>query len=114
VKALPKYVLAVKLRSPLEEAAKNRAMWGTFGEGGVEHCGGSCPEHQLRWKRLVDCDTGHLQAILRTQAQIIGHRYEGYIRSILADRGVKPDEFSPDAAFELNRKFMKAVRTVSA
>lgn len=32
-------------------------MWGTYGKGGAEHCAGTCPEHRLVWKKLVDCDT---------------------------------------------------------
>jgi hypothetical protein len=87
---------------------RDTAMWGTFGKGGVEHCGGTCPLHQLKWKRLVDCDTEHLQAILRTQHQIVGHYYTDYIHSILKDRGVKPVKFSAEAANKLYYDLMRA------
>jgi hypothetical protein len=68
------------------EAAKETARWGTYGKGGVEHCGGTCPKHPLVWKRLVDCDTDHLQTIL--QYQLADDNYRELIRSILADRGI--------------------------
>src|SRR5271155_411291 len=68
------------------EAAKQTAMWGTFGKDALEHCKGTCPEHQLRYKRLLDCDTEHLQAILRTQS--LNQSYLDIINSILKDRGV--------------------------
>ena len=71
------------------EKAKQVCMWGTFGKGGVEHCHGyeGCPQHPLTWKRLVDCDSEHLQAILRTQYQIRNTDYPAIIKAILADRG---------------------------
>lgn len=78
-------------------------IWGTFGKGGVEHCGGHCPLHKLQWVKLADRETSHLQAILRTQRQIIGTNYETAIHALLADRGVKPVKFSFDAAQELLR-----------
>lgn len=91
------------------EEAKERAVWGTFGKGGVEHCAGGCPEHQLTWKRLIDCKTEHLQAILRTQYQIQGHCYTEIIHSILKDRGVKPAKFSPEASNRLYSSFYRRV-----
>lgn len=66
------------------ETAKQTAMWGSFGKGGVEHCSGTCPEHPLRWKRLMDCETEHLKAILRTQRPQAS--YFVIITSILEDR----------------------------
>jgi hypothetical protein len=60
-------------------------VWGTYGKGGVEHCFGTCSEHQLRWMRLIDCSSEHLIAILRTQPQITSlHRV--VINNILNDR----------------------------
>lgn len=69
--------------------AKEVCMWGTFGKGGVEHCHGveGCPQHPLVWKRLVDCDSEHLRAILRTQRQLRHTDYPTIINAILADRG---------------------------
>jgi hypothetical protein len=83
-------------------------MWGTYGKGGVEHCAGTCPLHQLTWKKLIDCDTEHLQAILRTQYQIVDHPYTGYIHSILEERGVRPEKFSTEAANKLWAAIMRA------
>lgn len=80
-------------------AAKQLAMWGTYGKGGAEHCSGTCPEHPLRWKRLIDCDTEHLQAILRTQWQlwypgVAGTcDYPDIIKAILKDRGVEAETY---------------------
>lgn len=48
-------------------------LWGTYGKGGVEHCAGTCLLHPLRWVKLADCSTDHLQAILRTQHHIPWH-----------------------------------------
>lgn len=88
------------------EIAKQEAFWGTFGKGGVEHCAGRCPLHKLQWKKLTDCDTEHLQAILRTQRQIRYHMYTKLIESILKDRGVKPEKFS----FEAEQEFFEKIR----
>jgi hypothetical protein len=87
-------------------------MWGTYGKGGVEHCGGSCSSHPLTWKRLVDCDTEHLQAIIRTQRQLVGHEYTNLINSILADRGERPEKFSPAAEHRMWRSFINSVARV--
>jgi hypothetical protein len=95
------------------EYIKNEAMWGTYGKGGAEHCAGTCPEHQLFWKKLVDCDTEHLQAILRTQRHIVGHPYTELIHSILNDRGVKPEKFNFEAASEFEWKVRQAMKRVS-
>lgn len=78
---------------------KRELLWGTYGRGGVEHCAGTCPEHQLRWKKLTDCDTEHLQAILRTQRHIPAD-YTSAIHAILTERGVKPNAFSSFAESE--------------
>jgi hypothetical protein len=70
--------------------AKYTALWGTYGKGGAEHCGGGCMHHRLRYVRLMDCDTEHLLAILATQHQLADTCYPAIIISILADRGVCP------------------------
>lgn len=59
------------------EQAKRLAEWGTYGKNGNE---------PLRWVRLIDCSTEHLENILRTQPQIRGHIYQRIIKSILNDR----------------------------
>jgi hypothetical protein len=59
------------------EAAKRNAMWGTYGKPF---------RHPVRWVRLIDCSTDHLEAILQTEYQIRGGDYETIIRSILQDR----------------------------
>ncbi len=80
--------------------AKREAVWGTYGKGGAEHCAGTCPEHQLRWKRLIDCDTDHLQMILQNQRHVRYSNVRTIIESILKDRGVEPKEFSLEAERE--------------
>ena len=92
---------------------RDTAVWGTYGKGGVEHCAGTCPLHRFAWKKLIDCDTEHLQAILRTQHQIVGHYYTDYIHSILKERGVKPEKFSVDAANKLFAAISRAQKYVS-
>ena len=87
-----------------------KTLWGTYGKGGVEHCAGHCPEHRLQWVRLVDRDTDHLQAILRTQSQIRYHICRAVIESILKDRGVTPEKFSEKAEQELFNKAAIAER----
>jgi hypothetical protein len=73
------------------EEAKQLAVWGTYGLDALPHCQGRCPVHQLVWRRLIDCNTEHLQAILRTQPQVYGScDYAAIIYSILEDRGIKP------------------------
>jgi hypothetical protein len=69
------------------EEAKQKVVWGTYGKGGVEHCYGRCPEHQLRWVRLIDCSTEHLLALLKFFS--FEDDYSKIINSILDDRGVK-------------------------
>lgn len=75
-----------RLFGALDEAKQN-AIWGTFGKHGVTHCNGTCPLHQLRYVRLMDCETSHLLAILATQYQIAYTNYPRVIRAILNDRG---------------------------
>lgn len=72
---------------PSINEAKPHALWGTFGKHGAKHCQGKCPLHQLRWVRLVDCDTPHLFAILATQWQLAETAYPEIIGAILNDRG---------------------------
>lgn len=69
------------------QALKEDAEWGTYGKGGWEHCRGTCPEHQLRIVRLVDCTTEHLQAIISGKF-LVPYEYFVIISSILDDRGV--------------------------
>lgn len=49
-------------------------LWGTFGKSGTE---------PLKFVQLRDCTSEHLKAILRTQKQIYGTRYEVAIKAIL-------------------------------
>lgn len=60
------------------EDVKLVLKWGTFGKNGDE---------PMRVVRLVDCDTDHLKAILRTQVHIT-QLYTAAIISILLDRGI--------------------------
>ena len=72
------------------EDAKQVARWGTYGKSGSD---------PLKWKKLIDCETEHLEAILRTQPHI--KQYSGLkeiIESILEDRkNPKPPEVKPKA-----------------
>ena len=52
-------------------------LWGTYGKNG---------DQPLRWVRLGDCETAHLEAILRTQNP--QPLYSVAICHILQDRGV--------------------------
>lgn len=63
------------IKATLEEL-KPIARWGTNGKNGKK---------SLRWVRLINCSTAHLNAILRTQP-FIGPLYLEIIQSILADR----------------------------
>ena len=104
---------AVFLTDAEINALKPVLRWGTYGKGGAEHCGGTCPEHQLRIKSLVDCDTDHLQAILRNQRQVhIGPSsfYSLVIRRILQDRGVTPEKFSPEAEVALTKAWLEGTQ----
>jgi len=83
------------------ETMKREMLWGTYGKGGVEHCAGNCPEHKFQWVRLIDRETDHLQAILRTQRHILHHPCLAVIHGILADRGVVPEAFSYQAEREM-------------
>lgn len=63
------------IKATLEEL-KPIARWGTYGKDGNK---------PLRWVRLINCSTAHLNAILRTQP-LAGSLYLEIIQSILADR----------------------------
>ena len=93
------------------EVYKKEAHWGTFGKGGVEHCAGRCPEHQLRLKRLIDCDTDHLQMILLNQRQVEESPFlKSIIHTILLERGEKPKAFSAKAEAKLFKQCAAAER----
>jgi hypothetical protein len=78
-----------------DEDVKKVTVWGTFGKGGVEHCEGSCPEHRLRWVRLIDCETDHLLAILANCPHVLNTDIERIIREILLDRAPELDGRNP-------------------
>ena len=75
----------MKTKTTPQNIDASRLMWGTYGKGGLEHCNGTCPLHPLRIVRLVDCNTEHLFAILRTQLQIPPVYYYAII-AILTER----------------------------
>jgi hypothetical protein len=63
--------------------AQANLLWGTYGKSGKE---------PLKWVRLIDCETDHLQAILRTQPHIYDAHIEATsrleaIKAILTSRG---------------------------
>jgi hypothetical protein len=84
--------------SPFKLVA-DRLLWGTYGPKG---------DQPLRWVPLKECETEHLQAILKTQPHVYGGIYGGIFEQVikhwLNKRGVKP------AALEI-LKFMPAVET---
>ena len=66
-----------KIVADLEDA-KKIARWGTRGKSGRD---------PVKWVKLIDCETDHLEAILATQPHIAS--FEGLreiIEGILADR----------------------------
>ena len=84
--------IAKQLQKFMIENAKQNARWGTFGLAGKD---------PLKVKRLIDCSTEHLQAILDTQPHIRaccfqGFYYDELIKSILKDRGVTVMTRKPD------------------
>lgn len=71
--------------SPFELVAE-RLLWGTYGpKGDQPRC----------WVPLKECETEHLQAILKTQPYVYGTVIEQVIKYWLKKRGVTP--FSPIA-----------------
>jgi hypothetical protein len=66
-----------KLKSIVAEKPIEGAdlLWGTYGKSGKE---------SLKWKKLGDCDTDHLQAILDTQP--LTDQYKIAIEGILNSR----------------------------
>jgi hypothetical protein len=59
--------------------------WGTYGKGRI---------HPLKEVKLGDCETDHLQAILRTESWHLTVQYDQAIRRILQSRGVEPLPYS--------------------
>jgi len=85
ITALKGVILPVAKAAPVEGAD---LLWGTYGKSGKE---------PLKWVKLGDCETEHLQAILRTQPQIHWDYPELKVRlkaikAILASRGAKIEE----------------------
>lgn len=57
---------------------KKKVMWGTYGKFG---------EEPLKWVRLIDCSTDHLQAIISTQPHINAvSGFREVINQIIIDR----------------------------
>lgn len=97
--------------TPINLETGEDLLWGSYGKGGAEHCGGCCPEHRLRMKKLSECDTDHLQAILRTQQQVHYFRFRHYVEAIheiLKTRGVEPEKFNTDAAWDFSNRMYDA------
>lgn len=59
--------------------------WGTYGKDGT---------HSIKEVKLGDCETDHLQAILRTESWHLTVQYDQSIRRILQSRGVEPLPYS--------------------
>lgn len=56
---------------------KRKLLWGTYGISG---------DQPLRWKPLIECDSDHLRAILKTQVHVKGSRVERVALAILKER----------------------------
>lgn len=67
--------------SPFEEI-KTKLLWGTNGKNG---------DQPTKWIPLFECETEHLQNILKTQFHIKKETQE-LIKAILVERGVQPVE----------------------
>ena len=85
--------------SPFEEVCQ-KILWGTYGPKG---------DQPRRWVPLKECETEHLQAILRTQLHVYGGVVERVIKHILKERGVKPAEIEPFKAPVLLPKYQVLV-----
>ena len=82
ITALRGVILPVAKAAPVEGAD---LLWGTYGKSGKE---------PLKWVKLGDCETEHLQAILRTQPQLYWDHPDmkmrlNAIKAILAARGAE-------------------------
>lgn len=60
------------------EWKKNNKVWGTYGKEG---------RGPMRYKNIVDLDTDHIEAILKTQLHVVGELREIF-KSVLKDRGI--------------------------
>ena len=69
----------LKINSPFEKIVK-KLRWGTYGKSG---------KNKLRWVKLINCSTSHLEAILRTQP--INAITKKVIKEILSQRK-RPEE----------------------
>ena len=58
-----------------------KLLWGTYGLGGI---------HPMRIVELGDCETSHLQNILRTESWHLNDLYRDGICQILRERQVEP------------------------
>lgn len=85
----------VKAEVPRVEG--DEMLWGTYGISGKE---------PLKLKKLRDCDTDHLQAILRTQSHVHGcnRNYGKVIANILKARGAEVPSYSHEAYLEFVRR----------
>lgn len=73
---------------PLATQKQKDLIWSTYGKGVMDgyQIGHIKSLPVVKCKRLEDCDTDHLMAILRTQPII--PVYKTAIRNILVDRGI--------------------------
>lgn len=67
--------------SPFDMVA-DRFLWGTYGKDG---------KGPFKWVPLKECETDHLQAILKTQIHVYGTISEKVIKHWLNVRSVKPE-----------------------
>lgn len=75
-------------------------LWGTYGPKG---------DQPRRWVPLKECETDHLQAILRTQPHVYGGVVEKVIKHWLNRRGIEPAALEPFKAPVLLPKYQVLV-----
>lgn len=82
----------VSIQPPIEGADM---LWGTYGLGGLG---------PLRWVKLIDCTTDHLQSILRTQLHVWHNpAYFKPICAILKSRGAEIPEYTGWTKADMDR-----------
>lgn len=75
-------VAPVPVEAPVSVIEGADLPWGTYGLNNLNRT--------LKWVKLGDCESDHLQNILRTESWHIPEEYDQAIRRILRSRGVEP------------------------
>lgn len=70
----------IPVEAPVSVIEGADLSWGTY----------DLKESTFKWVKLGDCESDHLQNILRTESWHIPEEYDQAIRRILRSRGVEP------------------------